>query len=322
MKEAQHSTTTKYSIRNDELPLKLHDQHHYLCQALPLEIGTGQSNIFHLDEDLSYIETQYSLSRDLSISSHLEFQEPRLIVTVSLMGKSRFYSQQGNEFIFNEGYTSITKINASMGERQYQENHSITQLRFSIGKKWLDKYFGETAFTSLFSKSNVQHISNNATTYPGKFAAKQLLASNNTRHIKTPFIHGQALLLLSAELNHLVQDSPNEATKFNDKDKKMAKLAEDILYNEFKTPPSLEELARRIGTNQFKLKKLFHHFFNNTPYGLLLEIRMNIAYQLLQNTQCHVNVAAESVGYQYTSNFSSAFIKYFGIAPKSVSKNH
>ena len=75
-----------------------------------------------------------------------------------------------------------------------------------------------------------------------------------------------------------------------------------------------------MGTNQFKLKQLFHHFFTNTPYGLLLEIRMNNAYQLLETTECQVSVAADLVGYSHASNFSAAFMKHFGVSPKAVSK--
>ncbi|MDD1630677.1 MAG: AraC family transcriptional regulator, partial [Methylococcaceae bacterium] len=103
-------------------------------------------------------------------------------------------------------------------------------------------------------------------------------------------------------------------------DKDIAKLAQDILFNEFKNPPSVEALSKRVGTNQFKLKKMFHHFFNNTPYGLLLEIRMNNAYRLLESTRCHVSVAADFVGYSHASNFSAAFIRHFGISPKAISK--
>jgi len=98
----------------------------------------------------------------------------------------------------------------------------------------------------------------------------------------------------------------------------IAKLAREILYHEFKNPPSVEKLSKRVGTNQFKLKKLFHHFFNTTPYGLILEIRMNYAYQLLKSTHCKVSVAADLVGYNHASNFSAAFTKYFGISPKSI----
>ena len=48
---------------------------------------------------------------------------------------------------------------------------------------------------------------------------------------------------------------------------------------------------------------------------------MNKAYQLLESTRCHVGVAADFVGYSHASNFSTAFIKHFGISPKTISKN-
>jgi AraC family transcriptional activator of pyochelin receptor len=80
----------------------------------------------------------------------------------------------------------------------------------------------------------------------------------------------------------------------------------------------VQDLSRRVGTNQLKLKQLFHHFFNSTPYGVLLEIRMHAAHRLLESTHCQVAAAAESVGYRHTSNFSVAFTKYFGISPKHI----
>lgn len=92
------------------------------------------------------------------------------------------------------------------------------------------------------------------------------------------------------------------------------------LFHEFKNPPSVAELSNRVGTNQFKLKKIFHHFFDNTPYGLLSEFRMNHAYQLLESKRCHVSVVADLVGFTHASNFTAAFIKHFGIPPKTVAK--
>jgi AraC family transcriptional regulator, transcriptional activator of the genes for pyochelin and ferripyochelin receptors len=98
----------------------------------------------------------------------------------------------------------------------------------------------------------------------------------------------------------------------------LAELARDILCDEFRNPPSVAELSNRVGTNQLNLKKIFHHFFENTPYGLLSEFRMDHAYQLLESRRCHVSVVANQVGFTHASNFTAAFIKHFGIPPKAV----
>jgi AraC-like DNA-binding protein len=150
--------------------------------------------------------------------------------------------------------------------------------------------------------------------------AQQLRSASVCNEIKKLWFHGHATILLASELSHLFVDECGQTERFSQKDIAIASMARDILYQEFNNPSSVQQLSRRAGTNQFKLKKLFHYFFNNTPYGVFLESRMNKAYQLLESTHCHVNTAADFVGYQHASNFSTSFIRYFGVSPKCIFK--
>jgi AraC family transcriptional regulator, transcriptional activator of the genes for pyochelin and ferripyochelin receptors len=320
MRETPRIITNRWRIRADDLPSHFQPQKHCLHQSLPENAGVGHSNSFLLDEGLSYIETLYTPSRDLAVLSHIESQEPRMVVTLGLKGRSRFSGNQGDEIVFNEGYTSITAFTSSIGERQYEANQSITQLRFSMSKKWLDSYFVENKFAPFFNKRGIQQLSYKPISHQGIIAAQKLLTDNVSGKARRLFMHGQAMCLLTAELSPLYEEKLASSERFNQKDRGIANLARDILFHEFKSPPSVEALSKRVGTNQFKLKQLFHHFFNNTPYGMLLEIRMNTAYQLLESTHCQVSVAADFVGYSHASNFSTAFIKYFGISPKAISR--
>jgi AraC-like DNA-binding protein len=321
MKETQLLIANRWSMRADDLPSQFQQHKNCLHQSLPEVAGVGHSNIFQLDKGLNYIETLYKPSKELAVLSHMESQEPRMVVTLGLKGHSRFSGSQGNEVIFNEGRTTISAFNSSIGERQYEANKAITQLRFSMSKKWLDRYFGENKFTQLFNKGGIQQLSNQPISHQGLRAAQQLLTGNVSSEVRQLFMHGQVMTILAAELSHLGKEKFENSGRFNQKDREIAEWARDILFHDFKNPPSVEELSKRVGTNQFKLKQLFHHFFNNTPYGVVLEIRMNKAYQLLESTRCHVGVAADFVGYSHASNFSTAFIKHFGISPKTISKN-
>ena len=139
MRETPLIIANRWRIKADDLPSQFQQQKDCLHQSLPEYAGVGHSNSFQLDEGLSYIETLYSPSRDLAVLSHIESQEPRMVVTLSLKGRSRFSGNQGEEVVFNEGHTSITAFTSSIGERQYEANQSITQLRFSLSKKWLDR---------------------------------------------------------------------------------------------------------------------------------------------------------------------------------------
>ncbi|MGZ5008310.1 MAG: helix-turn-helix transcriptional regulator [Methylobacter sp.] len=317
--ETKQTRAGQYSISTDDLPSQR--QNDCLHQTLPDNLGIGHSSIFQLDQDLCYIKTHYAPSRDLAVLSRIDYQEPRLMVTLGLKGHSRFTGSSGDEFVFSEGYASITTIQSSIGERQYQADKPTTQLRFALNKNWLERYFGESKTAQLFNKNGTRLLNHHPVSHQTMYAAQQLLNCDTSKPTSRIFMHGQAMSLLAFELSHLFESKPVDSGEFSQKDADIAKSARDILMREFRNPPSVEELSRRVGTNQFKLKKLFHHFFNNTPYGLLLEIRMNNAYQLLQSKRCQVSVAADLTGYNHASNFSAAFTKYFGIPPKNITPN-
>jgi AraC-like DNA-binding protein len=318
--ETKPAATRRWSISSDELQLQ--KQKDCVQQSLPEDLGVGHTAVFQLDQDLSYIETRYTTSKDLAVLSRIDYQEPRLMVTLGLKGQSRFADNSGDEFVFREGFTAITIIQSSVGERQYQAHKPTMQLRFALNKNWLNRYFGESKAVQLLGKSGTQLLSYQPISPQAMSAAQQLLNYNTSRETGLIFMHGQAMSLLAVELIPLSEDKRRNLTRLDQKDAEIAKSARDILLREFRNPPSIEELSRRVGTNQFKLKQLFHHFFTNTPYGLLLEIRMNNAYQLLESTGCQVSVAADMVGYSHASNFSAAFMKHFGVSPKAVSKRH
>ena len=317
MKQYPVTSARRWRINHDDLPTETVDD--CLQQFLPAKLGSGRSATYQLDNDLSYISTQYQTKQDLAVITQMQHQEPRLVVTLALKGQSMLIDDRGHQVIFNEGQTTITAFNAFAGERHYQANSSMAQLRFSMAKSWLDRYFGEQASRQLFRQSGVLQLSNKPITHQGLLAAKQLLDAKVEPPLKRLFMHGQAMSILAAEISHLWCDSSAKLSH-NEKDKALANAARSILQNEFKQPPSVAELAKTIGTNQFKLKQLFHDYFNNTPYGMLLDIRMQTAYQLLANNRCPIDVAANYVGYKHASNFSAAFSKFYGISPSLIAK--
>ncbi len=308
-----------WRINNEDLLSQFLPVDDGLHHRLPEKLGLGHSNIFRLEDDLNYIETQYSPCQDVAILSRMDCHEPRMVVTLGLKGHSRFTDSHGDAVVFKEGYTSITTFNASEGARQYQANKAVTQLRFSMTKSWLDGYFGESKLGGFFDNAAMRVVSHQPISAHGLIGAHALLNCKLAEKVRPLFRQGQAMAILASELSHLLEGR-QEPAKPKPRDRTIAHQARDILYAEYKNPPSVEELARRVGTNQFKLKQLFHHFFDSTPYGLLLEIRMNKAYQLLKSTHCSVGSAAETVGYNHASNFSSAFVKYFGFPPKQISR--
>jgi AraC-like DNA-binding protein len=94
--------------------------------------------------------------------------------------------------------------------------------------------------------------------------------------------------------------------------------ARDILAEEFQEPPSLIQLAHRVGMNDFKLKKGFRKAFGTTAYEYVRGVRMDKARALLESGDLSVGETAVTVGYTCFGHFSAAFKKRFGILPRDV----
>lgn len=96
-------------------------------------------------------------------------------------------------------------------------------------------------------------------------------------------------------------------------------MAKTILIQEMESPPSLDELAKRLGVNTRKLTQGFRQLFGNSIYGWLQETRLETAFQLLSMNDANISTVAYQVGYT-PAHFSVAFRKRFGISPNQLKK--
>ncbi len=91
--------------------------------------------------------------------------------------------------------------------------------------------------------------------------------------------------------------------------------AKMLLEQNITSPYSLLELSRKVGLNDFKLKKGFKILFGTTVFGYLHEIRMQQSKRMLLEENKPVKEVAAYCGYQYVQHFTTAFKNKFGITP-------
>jgi len=87
-------------------------------------------------------------------------------------------------------------------------------------------------------------------------------------------------------------------------------------------PPTLIELARKMGLNDFKLKKGYKQLYGVTLFDDFLHARMDKAKRLLLDTHQSIVAIAELTGYRNVSGFSAAFKRYFDHTPGWFRKNY
>ena len=84
--------------------------------------------------------------------------------------------------------------------------------------------------------------------------------------------------------------------------------------------PTLKELSKLFGTNEFKLKDGFKHFFKTSIYKFYTEERLKQAHLLIQQTNFPLKEIAYMSGFNDYTNFSKAFKKQYHYPPSDVKR--
>lgn len=93
--------------------------------------------------------------------------------------------------------------------------------------------------------------------------------------------------------------------------------AREIL-DESRQPPSLDELARRVGLNRNKLALGFRHVVGKTVGDYHRELRLERARVRLADPDGRIGQVAEEAGYRDAGSFSKAFRLRYGLLPSEV----
>lgn len=90
----------------------------------------------------------------------------------------------------------------------------------------------------------------------------------------------------------------------------------DIILGDLATLPLLQDLARRIGMSETKMKQLFKQVYGDTIYNYYQRVRMKEAARLLKQEGLSVAETGRQLGFSNLSHFSRVFEKQHGIKPK------
>ena len=78
---------------------------------------------------------------------------------------------------------------------------------------------------------------------------------------------------------------------------------------------NLEQLAARAGLSKFHFERLFKSAMGVSPSRYQINLRINVARQLLRETKKNVVDVALDVGYTNPSHFAELFRRETGMSP-------
>jgi AraC-like DNA-binding protein len=106
-------------------------------------------------------------------------------------------------------------------------------------------------------------------------------------------------------------------------DSQLIQDVHDYILNHLEEPlPTSKQLSKIFGTNEFKIKDGFRHFFNTSVYQFYNEERLKKAHLLIQQTNEPLKSIAFSCGYNDYMNFYKAFKKRFGYPPSDLQRDN
>lgn len=132
------------------------------------------------------------------------------------------------------------------------------------------------------------------------------------------FLEAKALELMALYLVAVGQPRQNYKHCKSEYDRERLFFAKTYLTQHYDLPPTIAELSRIAGINQFKLKNGFKELFGETIHDFVNNHRLDLALQMLLKGDKNAGQSAFELGFSSLQHFSKAFRQKFGYPPSQV----
>lgn len=249
-----------------------------------------------------------------------------IVMCFNLLGKSafkgknqsnnfEFSNNQHNTFYFNESKRQIlfekSILKAFIIKLPQKSFFEICRIENNVLKVFNKKISVENSATLFTQNLNIDFLI--------QTCISSILNCKYENSLKRIFLFSKVVEILVLQVESLknTRDIPKTCIK-TDYDKERIFYAKEYLLKNIESPPSLKQLARISGINEFKLKKGFKELFNQTVYEYLSDVRLEIGKNDLLEKRKTVSQIALELGYSSVQHFSNSFKRKFGMSPTKV----
>lgn len=269
-----------------------------------------------LQDGLEISEYNGSLNKKLSIACETTY--PHLEISHTFSGNGNWAGADRRDLTLSPGTSSLVymwdrKVQAELLADEHVSHMEvrIDLRRFVTLKDELQRITSEKFYThQLVSHPQIDIL------------FQQLQQCDYSGSLRQLYLEGKCYELIASYLAgaEVKQVERRLHAKLSSTDISCLQHAREIIEARWKTPPSLLELSKLVGINDYKLKLGFKELFGTTVFGYIRSIRMREARSLLESGKANVTLAAASVGYTNLSHFSAAYRKTFGYNPSQCTR--
>lgn len=252
------------------------------------------------------------------------FDEPELVeMHFSITGSGRMENlTTGKQHTFKKRHHNMLYVPSFEGTGQFPPNEhcQFFEIHFAT-KRFLELASNSSPLLMRFaekvaSKQAAELAPDNLLyTFAMQSCINDIMECKFAGGLKLLFLESKCIELLTLQAQAFEEADRKTENGISRQDKDRIYHAREYLLQHSNNPPSLTELAKVAGINEFKLKRGFKEIFNSTVFNYLNDHRMEQAKDLLHQRDKSISEISYELGYSSIHHFSTAFKKKYGIPP-------
>lgn len=286
--------------------------------ALPARVGDCHAERLDLGDGLTLVLSSYAPTQDLAEESVAADGSAALVITHGLVGGSTYTCRDGQQLLFAAGQTTVAAFRGSAAMRRYGTGQVVRQLRVIASEGLLARYLGAGGAARLLGGAQLRPVAQLPTTRADLAQLNAVLRPGPASGLALLDLQLAALGVLARHLRPLLPRDPAATGRaLGARQLAQVERAHDLMAAQLDRTFTIAQLSAAVGLNEFALKQGFRQCYGTSVHRLLTDLRMARARTLLAAGH-HVAQVAWQVGFAHPANFSAAFRKYHGQAPKAM----
>ncbi|WP_028548015.1 helix-turn-helix transcriptional regulator [Paenibacillus sp. UNC451MF] len=317
-----HAAAFHHNFNHFFNQLEPHTQQEASSDQIRIMTSAGSGMIHRLQPrpEMELVLSDFCLTAGTTVE--LTSLKPMVELGYCLQGSRRTNLASPGQQIL-PGQWSLQLINAESARLEFDADQPVTMLGIGMSVSVFHDFLTEAAggrsidFNKLLG-SKTYRIFQEKVDPGAAIILKQLVDGLHTGNVRRIELECRLLELLLLAFRSFLLDAKESKSLLTKDDQARIKLARTIITERMEEPPSLLQLSRLVGLNDYKLKIGFKEMYGNTVFGYLREKRLERAWLLLQEGHVNVSEAACAIGYSNPSHFAEAFRKQYGVNPGAL----
>ncbi len=270
------------------------------------------------------------------VKNQLEIGSSIAIEKAAGIGEIKKAYEKCLSFLSQKGFGQLWDLRKTNDEKSYASLDAIIRLNKDIETLQADD--AELVISTLWNKLHEQEAADGKVSITDMNLITSAISILMTNIISSGFsiekIYGEGFspekFMADAQTSEKMRDNviylykkriEFEKGKKESKTHSTAQAAKQYIEENFgNNELSISDISEKLCVNQTYLRKMFKSEMDMTLTEYITQLRMQEAKRLITTTDSKLTEVAEKVGYSDVSYFSNVFKKFYGISPRSMSK--